>query len=55
MPHPLRTHIESVCKLTDEEFDFILTHFTTVKYKKHNNLIREGDLVKHEYFVLKLY
>jgi CRP/FNR family transcriptional regulator, cyclic AMP receptor protein len=53
MPHPLRVHIESVCKLTDEEFEYILTHFTIVKYKKHNQLIREGDLVKHEYFVLK--
>ncbi|MFL5743458.1 MAG: Crp/Fnr family transcriptional regulator [Niastella sp.] len=53
MPHPLRVHIESVCKLTDEEFDYIITHFTIVKYKKHHQLIREGDLVKHEYFVLK--
>lgn len=51
--HPLRTHIESISKLTDEEFAYVLTHFTPVKYKKHSQLIREGDLVKQEYFVLK--
>jgi len=53
MSHPLRTHIESVSQLTDEEFDYILSHFTLVKLKKHSSLVREGDLVKHEYFVLK--
>lgn len=53
MSHPLRTHIESVSKLTDEEFEFVLSHFTTVKLKKHSALVREGDMVKHEYFVLK--
>lgn len=52
-PHPLRKHIESVCTLTDEEFDHILSHFTPVKFKKHTQLVREGDLVKQEYFVLK--
>lgn len=53
MSHPLRAHIESVSKLTDEEFDYILSHFTPVKFKKHSLLVREGDMVKHEYFVLK--
>jgi CRP-like cAMP-binding protein len=53
MVHPLRVHIESICKLTDEEFEFILNHFTFVKYKKRSQLIREGDVVKHEYFILK--
>lgn len=53
MLHPLRTHIEAVCKLTDEEFEYILSHFTPVRIKKHRLLVREGDLVKHEYFVLK--
>jgi CRP/FNR family transcriptional regulator, cyclic AMP receptor protein len=51
--HPLRSHIESVCKLTNEEFEYVLTHFTVVKYKKHTQLVREGDLVRHEYFVMK--
>jgi CRP-like cAMP-binding protein len=53
MTHPLRTHIESICKLTDDEFEHILSHFTNVRYKKYSQLVREGDYVKHEYFVLK--
>ena len=53
MLHPLREHIEVIIKITDEEFDFILSHFTPVKLKKHAPLIREGELVNHEYFVLK--
>ncbi|TWW01915.1 Crp/Fnr family transcriptional regulator [Chitinophaga pinensis] len=39
-------------KLTDEEFDYVLS-FCPGEYKKHNALVREGDMVKHEYFVLK--
>lgn len=53
MLHPLRAHIETVCKLTDEEFEYIISHFTPLKLKKHRLLVREGDWVKHEYFVLK--
>jgi CRP/FNR family transcriptional regulator, cyclic AMP receptor protein len=51
--HPLRAHIETVSKLTDEEFEYVLSHFTTLKLKKHAQLVREGDYVNHEYFVLK--
>ncbi len=53
MSHPLRTHIETVTKLTDEEFELVLSHFTPVRYKKHSQVVREGDLVRQEYFVLK--
>jgi CRP/FNR family cyclic AMP-dependent transcriptional regulator len=53
MVHPLRAHIEAVSKLTDEEFEHVLSCFTPVKLKKRRLLVREGDLVKHEYFVIK--
>ncbi|WP_343669093.1 Crp/Fnr family transcriptional regulator [Chitinophaga sp.] len=53
MMHPLRAHIEAISKVTDEEFEYILSHFTPVKLKKHHLLVREGELVKSEYFVLK--
>ena len=53
MSHPLRDHIEAISKLNDEEFDHILSHFTEKKLKKHASLIREGEFVHHEYFVLK--
>ena len=52
MTHPLRTHIEAISPLTDEEFEYILSHFTVRKIKKHAFLIQEGDPVKYEYFVL---
>jgi len=51
--HPLRVHIEAISKFTDEEFAYILSHFTEKKVKKHGDLIREGEFVQHEYFVLK--
>src|SRR4051812_22068607 len=51
--HPLRDHIEAISKLDDEEFDHILSHFMEKKLKKHASLIREGEFVQHEYFVLK--
>ncbi|RFZ90969.1 Crp/Fnr family transcriptional regulator [Mucilaginibacter conchicola] len=51
--HPLRKHIEAVTKLTDEEFEYILSHFTEKKIKKHGDLIREGEYINHEYYVLQ--
>lgn len=53
MSHPLRDHIETVSKLSDSEFDYILSHFVVKKFKKHAPLIREGEIAKYEYFVLK--
>ncbi|WP_131539112.1 Crp/Fnr family transcriptional regulator [Pedobacter nototheniae] len=48
----LRQHIEQIIPLTDDEFDFILSHFHQKKYKKHQFLIQEGDGVNQEYFVI---
>jgi CRP-like cAMP-binding protein len=49
----LRRHIEKITPLTDQEFDYILSHFTTKKLKKHQFLIQEGDNVSNDYFVVK--
>lgn len=51
MQAKLREHIEKLVPLTDKEFAFILSHFTTKKVKKHQFLIQQGDLVKYSYFV----
>lgn len=51
--HPLRKHIEKYSPLTDSEFEYILSHFTPKKFRKHQFLIQEGDIVHHEFFVLK--
>jgi CRP-like cAMP-binding protein len=52
MQPPLRTHIEKITPLTDEEYTFIISHFTTKKFKKHQFLIQEGEAVKYSYFVI---
>jgi CRP-like cAMP-binding protein len=49
----LRKHFEKITPLTDEEFDYILSHFTTKKLKKYQFLIQEGDNVTNDYFVVK--
>jgi CRP-like cAMP-binding protein len=53
MSHPLRQQIEKLTPLTDAEFEYILSHFTSKKLKKHQFLIQEGDLVLNDYFVIK--
>jgi CRP-like cAMP-binding protein len=49
----LRQHFENITPLTDQEFDYIFSHFTTKKLKKHQFLIQEGDTVTNDYFVIK--
>lgn len=49
----LRRHFEKITPLTDQEFDYILSHFTTKKLRKHQFLIQEGDIVQNDYFVVK--
>ena len=53
MPHPLREQIEKLTPLTDEEFEYILSHFTLKKLKKHQFLIQESDAVLNDFYVLK--
>jgi CRP-like cAMP-binding protein len=49
----LRNQFEQLISLSDDEFDFILSHFTQKKYKKHQFLVQEGNSVAFDYFVLK--
>lgn len=48
----LRKHIEKIIPLTDDEYAFVISHFTSKKFKKHQYLIQEGDAVKYSYFVI---
>ncbi|GAA5026949.1 cyclic nucleotide-binding protein [Marivirga lumbricoides] len=52
MQSKLRQHIEEIVSLTDEEFEFVHSHFTHRKAKKRDLLIQEGKSVKHVYFVV---
>lgn len=49
----LRKHFEKITPLTDEEFAYILSHFTVKKLKKHQYLVQEEDFVQQDYFVIK--
>lgn len=51
--HPLRKHIEEIIPLTDEQFDFIISHFKPLKKYKHQYIVQEGDYVNKEYWVVK--
>jgi len=53
MPAQLKEHIEKIVPLTDDEYAFVISHFKSRKYKKHQFLIQKGDLVPCYYFVLK--
>jgi len=48
----LKEHIEKIVPLTDDEFDFVRSHFIPKKYKKHQFLIQEGEPVPYSYFVV---
>lgn len=52
MEEILRKHIEKIVPLTDEEFAYVLSHFSTKKFKKYQYLIQVGDPVKYHYFVV---
>ena len=48
----LRTHIEEVTSITDDEFEHVKTFFTQRRVKKHQYLIQEGDEAKFEYLII---
>jgi CRP-like cAMP-binding protein len=48
----LRQHIAKTASLTDEQFDYIFSHFKPQSFKKGQTVISEGDKVDCEYFVL---
>lgn len=52
-PHPLRTHIEEVVALTDEEFAHVINHFKALNKRKHQYIIQEDEFVNYEYWIIK--
>lgn len=52
MQEKLRQHIEKIVPLTDEEFSFVLSHFTMQHFRKREYLFQKGKSVKHVYFVV---
>nr|WP_293833520.1 Crp/Fnr family transcriptional regulator [uncultured Arsenicibacter sp.] len=52
MSEILRKQLEKITPVTDSEFDYILSHFTSKKLKKHQFLVQEDDLVPNDFFVV---
>ncbi|MDQ1150792.1 Crp/Fnr family transcriptional regulator [Sphingobacterium zeae] len=48
----LREQLRNYIDITDVEFDYILSHFSFKKFKKHQFLIQEGQFVLNDYFLL---
>lgn len=48
----LRQQIEKITPLSDKEFEYVLSHFTERKFKKHQFLVQSGQTVKFDYFIL---
>lgn len=53
MSELFRKHLEKITPFSDGEFDYILSHFTTKKLRKHQYLVQEGTPVPNDHFVLK--
>lgn len=51
--HPLHQHINEIVHLTDEEFAYVLQHFTPLRKRKYQYLVQEGELAHREYWVVK--
>ncbi len=49
----LRKHIEEITPLSDEEFEYILSHFVPKKLKRHQFLIQADNPVTNDFFVVK--
>ncbi|WP_020529808.1 Crp/Fnr family transcriptional regulator [Flexithrix dorotheae] len=49
----LRSHIEEIVSLSDEEFEQIFSYFKPVKKRKYQFIVEEGELVNKEFWVVK--
>lgn len=52
MSEILRQQLEKLIQITDEEFEYVLSHFIPRKFKKHQFVIQEGQSVDNDYFIL---
>ena len=50
--HLLRSHIEKIVPLSDEEFTLVASYFVERSLKKHQFLVRENTLIPYEYWVV---
>lgn len=53
MKQRLRKQIEEIEPLTDEEFEYIASHFKERRFKKHQFVVQEGMPVPNDFWVVK--
>lgn len=53
MEELLRQQIEKIVQLTDQEFQFVLSHFSYRSYKKHQYVVQAGDPAPNDHFIVK--
>ena len=53
MEDVLRKQIERIIKLTDDEFQFALSHFVKKSFKKHQYVLQAGNPAPNDHFVVK--
>lgn len=52
MSQLLRQQFEKIIDLTDVEFDYVLSHFKSKNFKKHQYVVQEGQRVENDFFIL---
>lgn len=52
MKEKFRQHIEKITSLTDEEYDYVYSHFEIKKIDKKDILIKKGQYVEHVFWVI---
>lgn len=52
MSQILRQQIEKITPLSEEDFEYVLSHFTQRKFKKHQFLVQRGQHIKFDFFIL---
>lgn len=52
MSEILKEQFLKIIRISDEEFDYILGHFSYKKFRKHQFLVQDGQDVMFDYFLL---
>jgi CRP-like cAMP-binding protein len=52
MKQLFKSHIEKIVTLTDDEFAYVMSHFSLMKFKKRDFLISKGQEVKYVFWVV---
>lgn len=52
MEELFKAHIEKIISLTDDDFKYILSHFSLQDFKKRDFLIRKGEPVRYTFWVV---